>query len=77
MPARPVPPSKLRPGDHVPVIAPSRSRELVLEHDHSALIEDRFAEKGLSLSFGEHVEVEVGQRRQSGENLERQEKGSR
>ena len=53
---RPVSPPKLRPGDHIRVIAPSRSRALVLEHDHSALIEDRFAEMGLSLSFGEHVD---------------------
>jgi muramoyltetrapeptide carboxypeptidase LdcA involved in peptidoglycan recycling len=56
MPARSVSPSKLRPGDHVRVIAPSRSCALVLEHDHSALIGDRFAETALSLSFGEHVD---------------------
>jgi muramoyltetrapeptide carboxypeptidase LdcA involved in peptidoglycan recycling len=52
----PLYPSKLRPGDHVRVIAPSRSRALVLEHDHSALIEDRFAKMGLSLSYGDHVD---------------------
>jgi muramoyltetrapeptide carboxypeptidase len=54
--ARPTSPPKLRPGDHVRVIALSRSRALVLEHDHSALIADRFAEMGLSLSFGDHVD---------------------
>ena len=52
----PVYPPKLRPGDHVRVVAPSRSRSLVMEHDHSALIEYRYAEMGLSLSFGEHVD---------------------
>ena len=52
----PLYPPKLRPGDTVRVIAPSRSRALVMEHDHSALIEERFAAMGLSLTFGEHVD---------------------
>src|SRR5918993_5434058 len=52
----PISAPKLRPGDHIRVIAPSRSRPVVLEYDHSRLIEDRFAEMGLSLSFGEHVD---------------------
>src|SRR5919112_1244917 len=54
--ARPTSPPKLRSGDQVRVIAPSRSRALVMEHDHSALITDRFAEMGLSLSFGDRVD---------------------
>ena len=29
---------------------------MVMEHDHSALIEERFAAMGLSLTFGEHVD---------------------
>jgi muramoyltetrapeptide carboxypeptidase len=49
-------PSKLRSGDCVRVIAPSRSRALVLEHDHSQLIKARFSELGLRLTFGEHVD---------------------
>ena len=49
-------PSKLRAGDTVRVIAPSSSRALVMEHDHSALIEQRFAAMGLALTFGEHVD---------------------
>ncbi|SOD70444.1 muramoyltetrapeptide carboxypeptidase LdcA involved in peptidoglycan recycling [Jatrophihabitans sp. GAS493] len=52
----PVYPAKLRPGDHVRVIAPSRSRALVNEHDHSAVIDARFAELGLRLSYGAHVD---------------------
>lgn len=43
-------PRKLKPGDLVRVIAPARSRAMVLEHDHSALIEKRFGEVGLRLS---------------------------
>ena len=54
--AEPVVPPKLRPGDTVRVVAPSRSRAMVLEHDHSTLIEARFAELGLRLSYGEHVD---------------------
>jgi muramoyltetrapeptide carboxypeptidase len=49
-------PPKLRPGDLVRVIAPARSRALVLEHDRSAAIEQRFAELGLRLSYGTHVD---------------------
>ena len=36
-------PRKLARGDTVRVIAPARSRTMVNEHDHSALIEERFA----------------------------------
>lgn len=49
-------PPKLRPGDEVRVIAPSRSRAMVNEHDHTAIIESRFAGLGLRLSYGEHVD---------------------
>jgi muramoyltetrapeptide carboxypeptidase len=49
-------PPKLRPGDEVRVIAPSRSRAMVNEHDHTAIIERRFAALGLRLSYGEHVD---------------------
>jgi muramoyltetrapeptide carboxypeptidase len=49
-------PPKLRPGDSVRVIAPSRSRAMVNEHDHTAIIESRFAALGLRLSYGEHVD---------------------
>jgi muramoyltetrapeptide carboxypeptidase len=49
-------PPKLRSGDEVRVIAPSRSRAMVNEHDHTAIIESRFAALGLRLSYGEHVD---------------------
>lgn len=49
-------PAKLRAGDTVRVIAPARSRSFVLDHDHSALIEQRFAELGLRVTFGRHVD---------------------
>ena len=49
-------PPRLRRGDTVRVIAPSRSRALVLEHDHRTVIDARFAELGLRLSYGEHVD---------------------
>ena len=38
------------------VIAPACSRAMVNEHNHSALIEERFAQLGLRLSFGDHVD---------------------
>jgi muramoyltetrapeptide carboxypeptidase len=49
-------PAKLRSGDLVRVVAPARSRALVMEVDHTALISQRFKEMGLSLSFGRHVD---------------------
>ncbi|MBT2532940.1 LD-carboxypeptidase [Arthrobacter sp. ISL-48] len=49
-------PRKLMPGDLVRVIAPARSRAMVAEHDHSALIEQRFAQMGLRISYGSHVD---------------------
>lgn len=47
---------KLTRGDQVRVIAPSRSRALVLEHDHRSIINGRVAQLGLSLSYGSHVD---------------------
>lgn len=55
MPVSVVPP-KLRPDDTVRVVAPARSRSLVSEHDHSAIIDARFAELGLRLTYGDHVD---------------------
>ena len=49
-------PPKLRRGDTVRVVAPAASRAVILEHDHSSLIEARFADLGLGLTFGEHVD---------------------
>lgn len=49
-------PRKLRRGDTIRVVAPALSRAFVLEHDHSAVIEDRFAALGLALTFAEHVD---------------------
>ncbi len=51
----PVVPPKLRPGNEVRVVAPSRSRAMVDEFDHSALIEQRFRDLGLRLTYGAHV----------------------
>ncbi len=48
-------PPRLRRGDAVRVIAPSLSRAHVDTHDHSALIEARFAALGLRLTYGEHL----------------------
>ena len=52
----PLYPPKLHRGDTVRVIAPSLSRGVVLEHDHSELTEARFHDLGLALTFGEHVD---------------------
>lgn len=49
-------PALLRRGDNIRVMAPARSRALVLEHDHSDLIAQRFAEMGLEVTFGDHVD---------------------
>jgi acyl-CoA synthetase (AMP-forming)/AMP-acid ligase II len=38
------------------VVAPSRSRALVAEDDHSDAIDARFAAMGLRLTFGDHVD---------------------
>ncbi|WP_312099779.1 S66 family peptidase [Corynebacterium dentalis] len=49
-------PPKLAKGDLLRVIAPASSRAMVSEYDHSSLIESRFAELGLRLSYGRHVD---------------------
>ncbi|WP_202912056.1 S66 family peptidase [Nesterenkonia muleiensis] len=52
----PVIPPRLRAGDEVRVVAPSRSRSLIMEHDNTQWINDRFHAMGLTLSFGTHVD---------------------
>ena len=49
-------PPRLRRGDTVRVVAPARSRAVILEHDNTAIIEARFAEMGLTLTYGRHVD---------------------
>ncbi|WP_369371304.1 S66 peptidase family protein [Promicromonospora sp. Populi] len=49
-------PPKLRPGDTVRVVAPSRSRTLIMENDNTRWMDERFAAMGLTLTFGEHVD---------------------
>jgi muramoyltetrapeptide carboxypeptidase len=49
-------PPRLQPGDTVRVVAPARSRSFVAEHDHSAVIERRFEDMGLRLTYGDHVD---------------------
>ncbi|XVQ16107.1 S66 family peptidase [Spirillospora sp. CA-255316] len=49
-------PPKLNEGDVVRVVAPARSRAMVMEHDHTDIIRSRFAELGLALSYGTHVD---------------------
>ena len=53
---RPLVPRKLRRGDTIRVVAPSRSRAMVAEHDHSDIIDARFAAMGLRLTFSDHVD---------------------
>lgn len=50
----PTVPSKLRSGDTVRIIAPSRSLSIIGE-EVRRIAEQRFAELGLHLSYGEHV----------------------
>jgi len=47
-------PSKLKQGDVVRVIAPSRSLQLIGE-ETKRIANERFDEMGLTLSFGKHV----------------------
>jgi muramoyltetrapeptide carboxypeptidase LdcA involved in peptidoglycan recycling len=49
-------PRKLHRGDTLRVVAPARSRPFVAEHDHSTVIDARFAALGLRLTFGDHVD---------------------
>jgi muramoyltetrapeptide carboxypeptidase len=53
-------PRKLQRGDTVRVVAPSRSRPFVAEHDHSDVIDARFAALGLRLTFADHVDERDG-----------------
>jgi muramoyltetrapeptide carboxypeptidase len=50
-------PRKLRAGDTVRVVAPARSKAMIDEHDHSAVIDARFERLGLRLTYGDHVDV--------------------
>lgn len=49
-------PPKLRRGDLVRVVTPAMSRQVVVEYDHTSIIEARFASLGLRLSYGRHVD---------------------
>ncbi|MCP2263202.1 S66 peptidase family protein [Promicromonospora thailandica] len=49
-------PPKLRAGDTLRVVAPARSRAMIMEHDNTRWIDERFAAMGLALTFGEHVD---------------------
>lgn len=49
-------PARLRRGDRIRVVAPASSRAFVLEHDNREWIEQRFADMGLSVDFGAHVD---------------------
>lgn len=49
-------PRKLRRGDTVRVIAPACSRAFVNDYDHTAVSDAHFAELGLRLTYGEHVD---------------------
>jgi muramoyltetrapeptide carboxypeptidase len=55
----PVTPRQVRPGDLVRVVAPSLSRT-VIDRALWPLIESRFAELGLRLSYGAHVDEDDG-----------------
>lgn len=53
----PVFPPKLRAGSHLRVIAPARSRAMVMEgNDNATIAEQKLAELGLTVSYGEHVD---------------------
>lgn len=47
-------PKKLQPGDHIRVIAPSRSLKL-LSKETMDIANERLAKKGFTVSFGKHV----------------------
>ena len=53
-------PPRLQAGDQVRVVAPAQSRAMVLEYDHSRIIEERFAEMELRLTYGPHVDERDG-----------------
>ncbi|MEZ5383838.1 MAG: LD-carboxypeptidase [Microthrixaceae bacterium] len=52
----PIQPKPLGPGSHIRVVAPSRSLA-VISTEARSIADRRFAEMGLTLSFGEHVEA--------------------
>lgn len=49
-------PPRLAAGQHVRVVAPSQSRAII-GHDNDHITAERFADLGLTVSFGEHVLV--------------------
>lgn len=49
-------PPKLNTGDVIRVVAPARSRALVVEHDYTDIITSRFTDLGLVLTYGSHVD---------------------
>lgn len=49
-------PARLAPGSRIRVIAPSCSRAFVMDHDNTQWINRRFAQLGLQLEFGDHVD---------------------
>ena len=49
-------PPRLRRGDTVRVIAPAQSRAMIMEHDNTRWLNERFARYGLTLSYGDHVD---------------------
>lgn len=49
-------PPKLQSGDVIRVVAPARSRAMIMEHDNTRWINERFADLGLTLTFGDHVD---------------------
>ena len=53
-------PPRLHAGDQVRVVAPAQSRAMVMEYDHSRIIEERFEEMALRLSYGQHVDERDG-----------------
>ncbi|GAB2496948.1 LD-carboxypeptidase [Promicromonospora xylanilytica] len=54
--AQTVLPPRLRRGDTLRVVAPAMSRAMIMEHDNTRWIDERFAAMGLTLTFGEHVD---------------------
>ena len=49
-------PPRLRAGDTIRVVAPAMSRAMIMEHDNTRWIDERFAAMGLTLTFGAHVD---------------------
>jgi len=53
---QPIFPPKLKRGDVVRVAAPASSRERVMTFDNTEIINQRFADMGLTLTFGDHID---------------------